>query len=151
MMLRLLAVACASLVATATAATAPLADALRHCAQDSDDKQRLACFDELAKSVPASKVDEFGMTAMIAHERAPTAPFLPKQQDALAASITALREGPRGALVFTLDNGQVWQQAEPQSHLHFSAGESIEIQHGAMGSLWLAASKGRKTRVTRLH
>jgi hypothetical protein len=62
----------------------------------------------------------------------------------------ALREAAEGQLVFTLDNQQVWIQAEVKSRIQFAVGDVVHIEHGAMGSLWLAADKGRKTRVKRI-
>lgn len=136
--------------ATAMAGSEPLADGLQRCAREVDEKQRLACFDELAKRVPAAHADQFGMTAEITHQRHPSAPFRPEQSEVLSGTIAALREGPNGELIFTLDNAQVWRQAEAKSRIRFKVGESVHIEHGAMGSLWLAADKGRKTRVKRI-
>ena len=60
------------------------------------------------------------------------------------------REAAGGQLVFTLDNQQVWIQTEVKSRIQFAVGDVVHIEHGAMGSLWLAADKGRKTRVKRI-
>ncbi len=70
--------------------------------------------------------------------------------DGLSANIAALREGPRGELLFTLDNQQVWRQVEPQPSIRFSVGEAVRIEPGAMSSLWLSAKHGRKTKVKRV-
>ena len=68
----------------------------------------------------------------------------------LNGKIAALRQGARGEWIFTLDNEQVWMQAEPQENIRFQVGESVRIEHGAMGTLWLAADKARKTKVKRI-
>ena len=68
----------------------------------------------------------------------------------LTGKILALRQGPRGEWIFTLDNQQVWDQTEAELSKRFEVGETVHIEHGAMGSLWLAADKGRKTRVRRV-
>jgi hypothetical protein len=68
----------------------------------------------------------------------------------LAGKITAVRQAAGGVLVFTLDNNQVWVQADTDTRFNFSIGDDVRIEHGAMGSFWLAASKGRKTKVKRV-
>jgi hypothetical protein len=136
---------------TLQAATEPLAEGVRRCSAESDAQRRLACFDALASALPQIKADQFGMTAQVAHQRDPSVPSTPRKDDILSGAISALREGSRGELIFTLDNGQIWGQAQPESHLSFNVGEAVQIEHGAMSSLWLAASHHRKTRVKRIH
>jgi hypothetical protein len=133
----------------AHALTNPLADGLRRCAGETDQAKRLACFDALAATLPKIEADQFGLTADIAHKRDPVG----EQQAAeavLPGKIVALREAAAGQLVFTLDNQQVWIQTEVKSRIQFAVGDVVHIEHGAMGSLWLAADKGRKTRVKRI-
>ena len=169
----------------------PVADGVRRCARQSEERQRLACYDALAKALPGIEVDQFGMTADIARNRpaspepAPAAPAPapasgrheasvaphppppisraaaregPTSPDEgsglhsgmLLGKIAALRSGARGVLIFTLDNRQVWTQVEPQPSVRYEVGEAVHIEHGALGSLWLAADKGRKTKVKRI-
>jgi hypothetical protein len=135
----------------ALAATDQLADGLRRCAREADREQRLVCFDALVKSLPKVEADQFGMTAAIAQQREPAAAAAhPAEPAVLPATIAALQEGLGGVWVFTLDNGQVWAQQEPKPGMRFVVGEKVQIEHGAMSSLWLAADKGRKTRVKRV-
>lgn len=139
----------ACVAVAAGARTDPLADGLRHCAEETDIAKRLACFDALVATLPKIEADQFGLTADIANKRAP--PGERQADDAvLPGKIVALRQGPRGELIFTLDNQQVWVQAEVQQSKRFVVGDAVRIEHGAMGSLWLAADKGRKTRVKRV-
>jgi hypothetical protein len=127
----------------------PLAAALRKCAAMTDQAQRLACFDALVTELPKVEADSFGMTADIVHKRDPVAER--HSNDAvLPGKIIALGRTPNGALVFTLDNQQVWLQAEVEPGKLFVVGDLVRIEHGAMGSLWLAADKARKTRVKRI-
>jgi hypothetical protein len=130
-------------------ATEALSDELRHCARESDQTQRLACFDALASSLPKIEADQFGMTADVAQKRNPGT-FRPQQNEALTGKIIALREGAEGRLIFTLDNGQVWAQAESRPSIRFAVGDAVRLEHGAMSSLWLAADHDRKTRVKRI-
>jgi hypothetical protein len=138
---------CASV--TAQALPNPLADGLRRCAGETDQAKRLACFDALAASVPKVEADQFGLTSDIAQKRDPVT--VQKTTEAvLPGKIVALRLGARGELVFTLDNQQVWDQSQVEPNKEFKIGEDVRIEHGAMGSLWLAADKGRKTKVKRI-
>jgi hypothetical protein len=131
------------------AAPEPLVEAVRRCAAQADQTQRLACFDAVANTLPKIQADKFGMTAEIAEKRKePEKRWV--NDETLAGKIRALREAARGELIFTLDNDQVWIQAEPSPNLRFSVGEAVHIEHGAMSSLWLVADHGRKTKVKRL-
>ena len=134
---------------TAQALPDPLADGLRRCAAETDQARRLACFDALAAAVPKVEADQFGLTADIAQKRDPVA--VQKTAAAiLPGKIVALRQGARGELIFTLDNQQVWDQSQPEPSKAFKVGEDVHIEHGSMGTLWLAADKGRKTKVKRI-
>ena len=133
----------------ASAGTEPLDAQLRACAGIVDATQRLACFDALVPALPKVKADQFGMTAQIAQKRDPVAAEQ-KKNETLPGKIVALGQTSNGRLIFTLDNQQVWVQAEPQPNLRFQVGEDVHIEHGAMTSLWLAADNHRKTRVTRV-
>jgi hypothetical protein len=130
-------------------ATEALSDGLRRCARDTDQTQRLACFDTLVRSLPKIEADQFGMTADVAHKRNPEV-FRPQQSEALTGKIVSLREGAEGRLIFTLDNGQVWAQTESRPSISFAIGDAVRVEHGAMSSLWLAADHQRKTRVKRI-
>jgi hypothetical protein len=140
---------CCGALPAAAALPNPLVDGLRHCAEESDQTKRLACFDALAATVPKVEADQFGMTANIARKRDPAA--VSKQAEAiLPGKIAGLAKTADGKLIFTLDNHQVWIQSEMNPRIEFVVGDAVHIEHGAMGSLWLAADKGRKTRVKRV-
>ena len=128
----------------------PLAEGLRHCASETDQAKRLSCFDSLAAALPKVEADQFGLTADIAHKRDPVVERPPVVEETLTGTIKAMHTAPRGELVFVLDNQQVWIQAEVNSRIQFAVGETVHIEHGAMGSLWLAADKARKTKVKRI-
>jgi hypothetical protein len=126
-----------------------LGDGMRKCAQESDTTQRLQCFDTLAASLPKLQADKFGMTADIAHKRDPVEAKEAKVES-LTGKIVALRQAPRGELIFTLDNDQVWIQSEPGGRTDFLIGDSVRIEHGALSALFLAANHGRRTKVKRV-
>ena len=48
----------------ALASAEPLDDALRRCAKEHDQTQRLACFDTLASGLPQIEADRFGMKSV---------------------------------------------------------------------------------------
>jgi hypothetical protein len=146
-LLVLLAVGMLPLVASAE----PLNDGLQRCARETDEHLRLKCFDELAASVPQLKRDQFGMTAVVAERKDPSAAKAPLvDPEVLDAKIAGLRQGSHGEYTFTLDNGQVWVEQEFRPGEHFSVGEAVQIRHGTMSSLWLSASNHRMTRVKRI-
>jgi hypothetical protein len=133
----------------ALAGTENLDDTLRRCAKESDPAQRLACFDAIVSTLPQVEADRFGMTADIERKRDPLA-VQEAKHEVLSGKISGLRQALQGELIFTLDNGQVWVQAEASPNLQFAVGEDVHIEHGAMSSLWLVADKHRKVRVKRL-
>ena len=95
------------------AATETLDDGLRRCAQQADSSARLACFDAMVATLPQVEADRFGMTAEVKRQRDPEALERAKSE-MLSGKIAALRQGSRGELIFTLDNQQVWRQAEAE-------------------------------------
>ena len=133
----------------ALAGTENLDETLRRCAKERDPAQRLACFDAIVSTLPQLEADRFGMTADIERKRDPLAVQQAKDE-VLSGKISGLRQTPRGEWIFTLDNGQVWVQAEASPNIAFAVGEGVHIKHGAMSSLWLLADQHRKVRVKRL-
>lgn len=133
----------------ALAGTENLEDTLHRCAKESDPAQRLACFDAIVSTLPQVEADRFGMTADIERKRDPAAVHQAKAE-VLTGKISALRQAPHGERIFTLDNRQVWIEAEARPNIQFAAGEEVHIEHGAMSSLWLVADKHRTVRVKRL-
>jgi hypothetical protein len=123
--------------------------ALRRCAGFNEPEQRLSCFDEIVRRLPQVEKDRFGLTADIERKRDPLA--VEKAKSAvLGAKIAGLRQAANGEWTFTLDNRQVWIEAEPRPSMTFAVGEDVRIEHGAMSSLWLVADQHRRVRVKRL-
>ena len=132
----------------ALAGAETLDDALRRCARESTPAQRLACFDAIVSGLSQVEADRFGMTADIERKRDPAA-LQQAKDEVLRGKISGLGQTPRGEWIFTLDNGQVWIQAEASPSIQFTVGEDVHIEHGSMSSLWLFADKHRKVRVKR--
>jgi hypothetical protein len=126
-----------------------LDDSLRRCASEGDRAQRLACFDAIVSALPQVEADRFGMTADIERRRDPVA-LQHAKDEVLSGKISGVRQASEGQLIFTLDNRQVWVQAEAAPNVQFAVGEDVHIEHGAMSSLWLVADKHRKVKVKRL-
>jgi hypothetical protein len=73
----------------------------------------------------------------------------PAKLKSLTAQIASVSHNAEGRWVFTLDNGQVWQQTETRS-FEASPGAAVRISSGAMGSFWIETSKHNWTRVERV-
>jgi len=94
-----------------------------------------------AQSVSASAEDRFGLRL--------------KEQKAgelteLSATATAIKAKPRGELIITLDNGQVWGEIAPGSKIKVNAGDTVKIEAGTLGSFILLAPNGRSSKVARI-
>ena len=68
----------------------------------------------------------------------------------LSATATAIAAKPRGELVVTLDNGQVWAEIAPGSSIRLKVGDRVTIKAGSLGSFFLVAPNNRSSKVTRL-
>ncbi len=96
-----------------------------HCKRIENDTQRLACYDELFQQTAADKVENTDTESTT--QESPEASFGPQGESAAVAEFGAepVKEPPvttiearlvgdfngwSGKTVFTLDNGQVWQQ-----------------------------------------
>ena len=68
----------------------------------------------------------------------------------LSATATKIGAKPRGELVVTLDNGQVWAEIAPGSSIKVKPGDSVRIEAGTLGSFILIAPNGRSSKVSRV-
>jgi hypothetical protein len=67
----------------------------------------------------------------------------------LTAKIQAVVLNSAGREVFTLDNGQVWRQVEPDSSFTVPPGSTVRITRGALGSYFMSVGEHLSTRVSR--
>jgi hypothetical protein len=67
----------------------------------------------------------------------------------MTAVVTKITQRPRGELVMTLDNGQVWVQNEAAAYFPLKPGDTVEISVGLLDSYVLWAPFKRSTKVTR--
>lgn len=129
---------------------------LKICADNSNDTDRLACYDRAvaklttsaassAPSAAASPAAEFGVRGSeLAKKRASS------DLKQITATVIKLTKRPRGELTIALDNGQVWTQNEVTASFALRPGEVVTIESGALGSFFLSSSTGRATKVHRL-
>ena len=143
-----------AMTSPALAADDTLAERIAACTRERDDERRLACFDRAAvPNAPTPKVDaqqafgvqgsELARGRVDGDEKHETAP------KKIAATVTAIEKRPRGELVFTLDNGQVWAQKEMGAYFPVKVGDPVSILAGTLGSFRLVAAN-RATAVTRV-
>ena len=121
------------------------------CTREQDDARRLACFDRAAAGKTDAK-ETFGVQGSeLARNRddAVAEQGSALSQKRLTAKVTGIDKRPRGELVFTLDNGQVWAQKEVGAYLPIKVGDSITILAGSLDSFRLVVAN-RVTAVTRV-
>lgn len=170
----------AAAVPVCPAAEPAMTERLAACSGERDDALRLACYDEVAQlataarkqaaptdasmntktprskpeSKPESAEDGFGVYGgELARKRDAEDNKTATELKRLTATVTAVSQRPRGELLVTLDNGQVWQQKKPQSYFPIRIGDEVTITSGALGSFHLAVygkMTGRSTQVTRM-
>lgn len=146
-------------------AVAQVPEALRACVSEKVDARRLSCYDReiarleqhaqvaasapVAAAVPAAAPalvpeEEFGLRAPVAGDEADR-----RKVEQLQGKITSISSRPRGELVLTLDNNQVWAQKTAEPLMRLKVGDDVTIERGAFGS-YLLISSGRSARVRRV-
>jgi hypothetical protein len=154
--------AAALLAAAATqptlAADDDLSKRIAACTREQDDARRLACFDRAAAptaapEVAADKVDAtqtFGVHGSeLARNRDDGNAKEESAPKRITANIAGIDKRPRGELVITLDNGQVWAQKEVGAFFPIKVGDPATILAGSLGSYRLVVAN-RATAVTRV-
>lgn len=153
----------AAAMQSAGAADDGLAQRIAACTREQNDARRLACFDRAAApqsdastdasqaAAPEAKADHaFGVQGSeLARSRDDDKPQAESSPKRIAATVAALDKRPRGELVFTLDNGQVWAQKEAGAYFPAKVGDPVAILAGTLGSFRLVLAN-RATAVTRV-
>lgn len=153
-------------------------DEAQRCASQTDDRARLACYDQVfgrppgasaqplagtaaaaanpgpssghsAEALPANPEADFGLSAAAKQARDPEKA---KQYypDSIAGKVATVGHRPTGELIVTLVNGQVWAQMDPDTRATVKAGDSVTIKRAALGSYLLVTASNMATRVKRL-
>jgi uncharacterized protein (DUF2267 family) len=141
--------------------------ALQACRAEQDEATRLACYDReidrqvqppangaaapiiAPAAVPAAE-KRFGHNDALAREEREKMPKEERDLEELRSAVANISRRPDGALVVTLENGQVWGQKTPDPDFRLRIGEQARIKRTAMGSYFLYGKSSWSTRVTRL-
>jgi hypothetical protein len=164
------ALAAAGSIHTAVAADA-VPESIRACAQVKDATTRLRCFDRAVMELGVPVAAGAGSTPSAAASVAVAAPALTPEESfgakgtlkvqqqhkaeeppplkQLTSNIKAVRTGPSGEYIVTLENGQVWRQLSAQP-MQMRVGQPVTLKPMSMGSFWMADVSGRGSRVKRL-
>jgi hypothetical protein len=173
-----LVIACCALAAGVTPAARAdsLQQQVRACSAETDDARRLSCYDRAAAQLnkpatpaasPAAATANTGKSPASAAAAAPAAassataefgvsegPLAAKRQVSgikeITAVVTSVSVRPRGELLMTLDNGQVWQQNQAVEYFPLNVGDTVKIKSAALGSYLLQTPAKRTTKVTRV-
>lgn len=157
-------------------AAPPAPAGIAACRHISDDKQRLACFDrESSLQQPQRRAAKAEQTRAGDAEKGtgaapPARPVLTPEQrigltpsrilklqgseassdlKELTAKIRTIAGDPAARRSFILENGQVWQQVEPDSEFYVRPGDTVRISKALFGSYFMSVNPHMNTRVTR--
>jgi hypothetical protein len=149
---------------------------VRACSTETDDARRLSCYDRAAatldtsaatgaRAAPATGSPAKTPATVPAPQSAPASsdaadfgvsegPLAAKRQATgvkeITAVVTSVQVRPRGQLLMTLDNGQVWQQNQAVEYFPLNVGDTVKIRSAALGSYLLLTPAKRTTKVTRV-
>lgn len=146
----------ATLLVAASFPALAIGSELEACRSIASDRARLACYDALADSTPppGDALAAISGESLFGRDAARTSTALQEQTgikppQMLDTEITSVETRADGKLLFTLQNGQRWEQIDGRP-LPLAPGDSIRIRKAAFGS-WLLykQSGGRSIRVRR--
>jgi hypothetical protein len=103
-----------------------------------------------AAASPAAAAADFGMNGEIKRKEGSGTPEPPKL-DKLTARIASVSNRPTGEAIYNLEGGQVWVEAETESHVPMHPGEEVTIKRGVLGAYYLTSAEVRGLRVKRVH
>ena len=129
------------------------------CAQIQDDAQRLQCYDgavgRLRQAESQGQVvavdraqaaeierDSFGFHLPSLSRLLPNLEGGDREIDNVQMTVARVSVSPTGYHRFIMDNGQVWEQVEPESARNVRPGDVVTIQRAALGSFRLISSRG---------
>ena len=95
-----------------------------------------------------SDVEQFGMTAELAEEKAGV-DAVPELSEISVVAVE-VSERLRGELVVTLDNGQVWTEKDSKAGFRVKAGDTVVIRKGRLGGYRMVDRNGRGSAVVRV-
>ncbi|MGB5131238.1 MAG: hypothetical protein WBO00_01380, partial [Steroidobacteraceae bacterium] len=101
-------------------------------------------------AAPKTPEEQFGYRGELAREEEDSKKQQSRQIPELSATLTEITTRGDGALVMTLDNGQVWAQIRPDAFFHVKVGEQVRIEPAVLGSYLMISPSKRTARVTRV-
>ena len=96
-----------------------------------------------AAATTQSATDKFGYRGNMARADVDKKKEAEQGGEELTAKVTAVEALPTGALLLTLDNGQMWQQKTADRGMRIKVGEQITIKHGMLNSFLLTSESGK--------
>ena len=102
-----------------------------------------------APTSPAAAAADFGMNGELKRKEGTGTPE-PKKLDKLTARVASISSRPTGEPIYNLEGGQVWVEAENDTHLPLHPGEEVTIKKGVLGAFYLSAEEVRGVRVKRV-
>jgi hypothetical protein len=150
---------CSTASAQTPAATPQALTDVYICAQITDDAQRLQCYDgavgRLRQAETQGQVvavdrsqaaeierDSFGFHLPSLSRLLPNLEGGDRTIDNVQMTVASIRTSPLGYHTFVMENGQVWEQVEPQAARNVRAGDTITIERAALGSFRLTSPRG---------
>ena len=129
---------------------------LEQCLTIENDLHRLMCYDKVANAIV--NPEKTTVTASVTLRTAPDPQADPQavfglehkqeneteEADTLIAIINTVTRAPRGELILTLDNNQVWRQIGADG-FRVNAGQVVVISRGAFNSFLLKLQDGNKS------
>lgn len=150
-----------------------LAEAMEKCRLVSNSLKRLVCYDQLAQRANTLEDSDLvelynnrpvyrevqvpvdGQRPAPAHQaKDPESSFgleleiqreAKKEVSEITAVVGKVEESPRGKLIITLADGQVWRQTDGES-LKIKAGQTVTISRGMLGAFYLK-KQGSNSRI----
>jgi hypothetical protein len=137
-----------------------LLDELLLCAKSNENLQRLACYDTVINKNINSHPEkhkvqqqaslQVATTEQVDNAKQQQAEFgqenQPDSKDIISqiqATVIKTKKAPRGELIISLDNGQVWRQTD-STHLKLRKDNLVIIERGALGSFFIGKENSNK-------
>ncbi len=99
---------------------------------------------------PQSPEEEFGMSDKLEREIKKSSGDEAEEIKQLSSTVSDVSHRPRGELLITLENGQIWVETKPSSYFPLKVGDTVKIRRRAFGSFRLTEPSGRSTQVRRV-
>jgi hypothetical protein len=76
---------------------------------------------------------------------------VPAEPKSLAFVVNRVERRPAGEFILTFENGEVWQQSDPNKKINIERGEQVVIRRSKTGVFTLVSRSGDSVRVKRVH